>query len=521
MVAFATDTRAALFERFRRYEANPRQAAYELFADPLSPSGRLELGEDQAEVILAALHGEDVTWRAGHGVGKSTTLSILLLLFLLLRPHSVAATTAPTFRQVRNLWSEIRKWHERFHFRSWFAPLSTELRMVASPDTWRAVGVASNKPQNVEGLHAPPGRMLFMVDEAKGVMDSIYDSIDGACSNGGVRVYGSTPGSRHGKFYESHHGRIAKFFRRFHSNGETCPRVGRAWVQQKREEWGERSPIYIAKVRGEFPSEGDDVMFPLDYVDAAMDAFDEMTVDADGFERPAVEHGPDYAIGCDVSRFGFNQTVAMGGTIRRLDRLESWERCETTATAARLQALARDWPAAVGRELSVIAVDDTGVGGGVTDQLRLDGAPVEGVIFGGAPSEASEADGVQYFANKKAEMAHNLRRAFEANLKARQAGQPGTFAMLRHDRLLGQLTALRRRYINRGVLTLVDPDDPSIPASELAPGMKVSPDHAHAALLAYYAASTAVALTTGAVLSPDPSTRADYGRYRRAIFGGR
>jgi hypothetical protein len=521
MVAFSSEARETLFGRFRVYDTNPRQAAYELFADPLSPSGRLELGEDQAEVILAALHGEDVTWRAGHGVGKSTTLATLVLLFLLLRPHSIVPTTAPTFRQVRNLWAEIRKWHERFHFRSWFAALSTELRMVASPDTWRAVGVASNKPQNVEGLHAPPGRMLFLVDEAKGVMDAIYDSIDGACSNGGVRIYCSTPGSRHGKFYDSHHGRIAKFFRRFHSNGETCPRVGRAWVAQKREEWGQRSPIYIAKVRGDFPSEGDDVMFPLDLVDAANDAFDEVVVDADGVESVAIPHGPKYALGCDVSRFGFNQTVSMGGSIRRLDRIEAWERIDTVATAARLQALAREWPAAVGRELSVIAVDDTGVGGGVTDQLRRDGAPVEGVIFGGAASDASEADGMKYFANQKAEMAHNLRRALEGNFQARQAGQPGTFALLRHSRLQGQLTSLRRRYVNRGVLVLVDPDDPSIPASELAPGMKVSPDHAHAALLTYYAASTAVALTTGAVLSPDPSTRANYGRYRRAIFGTR
>lgn len=528
--------RSTLFRLLRVCETDPRRGCYELFADPDSPSGRLELTTYQADVIRSVLRREDVTWRSGHGCGKTTTLAILVILFLLLRPRSKVGTTAPTWRQVRTLWYEIRKWVDRFQLSFLFDPLTTELRVKAAPAEWFAEGVASNRPTNIEGKHGPAGRFLFVADEAKGIADGIFDSIDGACSDGGTRVYTSTPGSRAGRFYLSHHGRVSKFFKVFHTSGEDSPRVGRAWLEQKREEWGERSPIYIAKVRGDFPQEGDDVMFPLDYVDEAERAYME-TVDNIALEdggEPAVGHpkGAGLSMGLDVSRFGFDKTVLFGGSLRRVDRLESWERTGIPGTASRAFALARQWEAEMGEALRVIAVDDTGLGGGVTDILRLSDEsggrplPVEAVLFGGAPTVSS--DGIRYFANKKAEIADALRRTLEDNVKARKGGAPGTFALMSHDRLKGQLTSIRRRYIQKGVLALVDPDDPSIPREELAPGMKVSPDHAHALILQHYAAAQAVALTTSYSYVSDEAEddrerRAEMfrprGRFGSSIFG--
>lgn len=524
-MAFTEAQRENLSRLLVDCETNPKGACCALFADPDSKSGRLELLDYQADVIVSSLARKDVTWRSGHGCGKTTTLAILVILFLLLRPRSKVGTTAPTWRQVRNLWAEIRKWVDRCALAYMFEPLATELRVRMAPAEWYAVGLASNRPTNIEGLHGPAGRFLFVADEAKGIADGIFDSIDGACSDGGTRLYASTPGSRVGKFYQSHHGAVSRFFHTVHTNGEHSARVGRTWVEQKREEWGERSPIYIAKVRGDFPSEGDDVMFPLDYVDEAERAYFE-TEDGIPLEDggvPLIWH-PDsagLAMGCDVSRYGFNQTVAMGGSPRRIDKIETWERSGIPQTASRLIGLSREW-ASETRPLRIITIDDTGLGGGVTDILALESLPVEGVIFGSKAEPGS--DGLAYFANKKAQMADALRRTLEDNVKARRAIDrgPGTFALIPNDKLKGQLTSLRRRYIGKGVLSLVDPDDPSVPREELAPGMKVSPDHAHALILTHYAATRAVSLATSYTVDPDPVMDRPFeprGRFGGAIFG--
>jgi phage terminase large subunit len=476
---------------------NPGQAAFELFADPSSPSGRLELAPHQIDVITRILAGEDVTWRAGHGVGKTTTLAVLVFLYLIFRPFSKVPTTAPTWHQVRNvLWTEIAKWYERFRFRSYFELDTTRLSMRHRPREWFAIGIASNRQENIEGFHA--SRLLYVVDEAKGVRDPIYDGIDGACTEGGQRIYCSTPGSRVGKFYQSHHGRIAALFSVVHTNGETAERVSKKWIDLKKVEWGPDSPIYIAKVRGEFPQEGDDVLYPLDFIDEAVAAYQEIASDG----TPAVRHSTHYAIGCDVARFGFNKTVAVGGSKTRFDRLSSWERKPTTETTARLIAIKHEIEALGGR-VDLVAIDDSGLGGGVTDQLREAEIPVEAVLHGGRPSDA----GREFHANLKAEMAWEFRKALDENRRARLEGKVGTFALLPDERLQGQLAAMRRRYGGKGVLSIVDPDDPTVPASELAPGMKVSPDHAHAAIIAYHAACLASSVGVGAVLQPDPATK--------------
>lgn len=470
---------------------NPGAYGYDCFADPSTSSGRLELADHQIDVICRIRDGHDVTWRAGHGVGKTTTLAILVFYFLLFKPRSKVPTTAPTWHQVKNvLWAEIAKWHDRYRFKSSFKLDRTRLSHIRRPAEWFSIGIASNRATNIEGFHA--SNLLFLADEAKGIQDQIFDAIDGACSEGGQRIYVSTPGSRFGKFYQSHHGAISRLYSVVHTNGEHAPRVSKKWIDLKRAEWGQESAIYIAKVRGEFPQEGDDVMYPLDWLDAAEEAF----VDVDDDGNPLVGHGSHFAIGCDVARFGFNKTVAIGGSIRRFDRLKTWERKPTTETTSTLLGMWREMETD-GQTPSLLAVDDSGLGGGVTDQARQAGKVVEAVLFGGSPTER------ETFANKKAEMANALRKALDENRQARAAGKPGTLALVPNERMKGQLAALRRRYGGKGVLSIVDPDDPSVPASELAPGMKVSPDHAHAAILAYYGATSAVSTGVGYVVHQD------------------
>lgn len=502
-----TGKQEAALARWADYIDNPGAFAYDCFRDPETQSGHLELAPHQVDVMQRIAAGRDVTWRSGHGVGKTTTLAVLIIWWLCTRPRSKVPTTAPTWYQVKTiLWSEIAKWFDRFRYAAALHLDKTKLYMKAYPDEWFAIGVASNRPENIEGYHA--SRLLYIVDEAKGVADRIFDAVDGALTEGGQRIYVSTPGGRAGKFYLSHHGRLADLFDVVHTNGETAPRVSRKWVEAKRLEWGEDSPIYIAKVRGEFPQEGDDVLYPLDWLDEAERAF----LEADEAGNPLVPHASHLVIGCDVARFGFNKTIAVIGSSTRLDRLIAWERQPVTQTAGRLTSLVRDGAG----EIATVGVDDTGLGGGVTDILRENGIPVVPILLGGAPNDR------EHFGNLKAEIAWHFRKALEENYQARQVGKPGAFAVLPHERLKGQLSSMRRRYTQKGQLMILDPDDPSVPATELAPGMKVSPDHAHAAILAHYTATEATAAAVSVVQPPtEDAFMAQRQRLSSYIFGGR
>jgi hypothetical protein len=324
-------------ELLNSWADNPGAAAFELFADPTTASGRLELQPHQVDVLKRVFAGRDVTWRAGHGVGKTTTLAILVFLWLLLRPRCKIPTTAPTWHQVRNvLWNEIAKWYEAFKFRHLFQLDKTKLSLIGRSATWFAQGVASNRQANLEGFHSV--NLLYIGDEAKGIPNPIFDAMDGALTEGGQRIYCSTPGSRVGKFYDSHHGRISRFFDVVHTNGEDAARVSKKYIELKREEWGVDSSIYIAKIRGEFPQEGDDTLYPLRLVDEAEASFAEVRCTACGRTGPsaddkgavdcceapslvpAVAHGPHQALGCRRGALRFQQdrrhgVEALGGWI--------------------------------------------------------------------------------------------------------------------------------------------------------------------------------------------------------------
>lgn len=86
-------------------------------------------------------------------------------------------------------------------------------------------------------------------------------------------------------------------------------------------------------------------------------------------------------IGCDVARFGDDQTVMYRRKGLKVMEERIFNRQDTMTTAYELWDMARHDPSIP------IYVDDTGVGGGVTDRLRELGAKVVPVNFGGAPHD--------------------------------------------------------------------------------------------------------------------------------------
>lgn len=97
-------------------------------------------------------------------------------------------------------------------------------------------------------------------------------------------------------------------------------------------------------------------------------------------EREVSDDGMEQ-IGCDVARFGDDKTVMFRRKGLKVVEERTFAKQDTMTTAYELWDMARHDPSIP------IYVDDTGVGGGVTDRLRELGAKIIAVNFGSAPSD--------------------------------------------------------------------------------------------------------------------------------------
>ena len=87
-----------------------------------------------------------------------------------------------------------------------------------------------------------------------------------------------------------------------------------AWVEERRQIWGENNPIYRSRVLGQFASQGEDTLFSLTDLEAAV----KRVVDAEywsmdsetvyGADRAAAE---EVIISVDGPRFGSDSSVIL------------------------------------------------------------------------------------------------------------------------------------------------------------------------------------------------------------------
>jgi len=474
---------------------------------------------------------ENIALRACHGPGKTTTLAWAIDWFAATHPYAKIPTTAPTFnKQVRDiLWAEIHKWwrigldNQEMPEAQWllnqFELTTTRLYAKHAPNEWFAVGIASSEPLNIEGYHSP--YLLAVFDEAKGVKKQIWESVQGMRTTQAAKlIVASTPGGPLGEFYKVFTQYRSTWKRTFvihpralqatlkrkeaapYSKGGTyySDRVRPEWIHERAEEWGTDSPAYIARVIGDFPTVEGDVLIPYSWLSEAED-------------RDEGVGGDLAVVSCDVARYGRDRTILFAGSGGTVNYGESIARTPAEslspdATEANIGANPRqpryrsvDATADSCRRVrqitggDVIVVDDTGVGGGVTDILRRKGEKVIGINFGSAPTdrpkdaEEREARKRKHlldskFVNLKAEMAWALRGAFESGLIGLGQLPPSI-----RDALVAQCSMVKYELDQSGRIRIVDPDeqDQLAAAAGTLEGRK-SPDHFHSLILYWWIA---------------------------------
>lgn len=327
----------------------------------------------QREILESVRDHTRTAVRACHGPGKTAVAAQAILHFLAAHPgNSRVVTTAPTWAQVADLlWREIRagvgRAHTLGHLTAWPVPSATKLELG---DQWFAIGHSTDKPERFQGHHAD--HLLLVVDEASGVAETIFEAAEGFLTAEGSRVLLlGNPTRVGGTFHRAFTTERAEW-NCIHIDAFDCPNetgepvpanVARAlprkgWADERKRVWGEASPIYQVRVLGNFPTVGENTVINLGDVEMAQ--LRDLLADSQ-YDRAVIT--------CDVARYGDDETVIVERVGQRIRILEHYIGKPTTHTAARVNHYASQHPIAHTR----IVIDDSGVGGGVTDQLRAEG----------------------------------------------------------------------------------------------------------------------------------------------------
>jgi phage terminase large subunit len=231
----------------------------------------------QEEICRSVVKYPITCVKTGNGVGKSFLEGGIVPWFATLRPGSKTVVAAPSQAQLAGvLWSEIQaacksaEEHGRY-LGGRFSGLTWELG-----ENWRVEGFGHGSVESKSGRHAP--ELLAIIDEASGVHRDVHEAIDSL--NPSRRLYCGNPLRPEGKFFDlcelskdNPHVNVIQIssLESPHIGLERSPwgMADRTWIENARYEYGEDSIWWLCHVLGRFPTELDQALLPIPWLDAA------------------------------------------------------------------------------------------------------------------------------------------------------------------------------------------------------------------------------------------------------------
>ena len=361
--------------------------------DVLGEAGRPY--DKQIEILQAVIGNRRVTVVGCNGSGKDWTTARIVLWWVETRAKAKAIVTGPTQRQVEDVvWREMRMAYATAEGR-----LSGKMypsRYVIDDERF-ALGFSTNHADNLQGFHSP--NMLSVVTEAHGVAQDHVDALKRL--NPKLLLLTGNALQLSGEFYDSHHGK-SKLYTRIAISAFDTPNVKErrddampgmmtlADVEERLLEWGEKNPLYVASVLGQFPEALEDSLVSRVLVDQAIERW----------KDSAPESGKPWVMGVDVARFGSDKTVLClrrGGRVEEV--IEMWGIDTMQISGKVIEQVRR-------HGIRSVYVDGIGIGAGVVDRLRELNQPVVDVKAGAASTNP------EMFVNLRAELFWELRKRF-------------------------------------------------------------------------------------------------------------
>jgi phage terminase large subunit len=378
----------------------------------------INLWSKQKEILEAVRDEYRIAVRSCSAMGKTLLAAAISLWFITCFRPSTVLTTGKSFRQVQEqLWREIRRLHAQAKI-----PIGGDITQTRLDlgENWFALGFSTDEPERITGFHNE--NVLVIIDEGSGIPDAVYGAIENPLAAGNCKLLiMGNPTQNIGKFAEAF---ANPTYKTFHISALDTPNlkdeegfpflVSKRYVEEKRQEWGEDSPLYEVYILGDFPSGESDRLIPFGLA--------EMAINRD----VEVKDDDIIAMGVDTARFGDDENalyVRKGSKV--IDRF-FWKKARTEETIGKIVHM-------INKHDPALVNIDEGYNPGVVDGLRKDGYKVNGVKFQGKPKNE------KLFANIRAEIFWNLANRF----KAGEIQIPGDKTLLK------QVTDIKKKPLNR------------------------------------------------------------------------
>lgn len=433
----------------------------------------------QKEILNSVIKFKHTAVHSSNSIGKSFSMARLAAFWIEAHPlgEAFVVTTAPTWSQVETiLWKELARAHRKGMLPGRIlGDCNWRINMGAGPDELVAYG---RKPADYDagsflGVHAR--YILVIVDEACGVSQGIYDAAESLATNDLARIVAvgnpDDPSSYFEKICAPGSGWNIIHADALHSPNFTAQEVNKfpavrslmiregippsteeiprdlrdllvtpSWVADRIKRWGVNSPLFTSRVRGQFPTVTTNTLIHPHLVMLAC-ARDIKPADVDPW------------LGVDVARYGTDHSIIVlrrGGHLRVVKDIPYGP---VTELAGQIQLIGN------GRINTPIAnVDDTGVGGGVTDILMEERYPCHALISSARCSDDEVlATGKPKFYNARSEWWWRMREWL--------AGYSGTGEDGRLDldpedeEMIAQLTSVRYKINSHGQIQVESKDE--------------------------------------------------------------
>jgi phage terminase large subunit len=327
----------------------------------------------QVEALNLIATEDRVAIRAAHDQGKTAFLAWVGLWFLTTRIPCRIPVIANSLDQLRDVtWAELGKWGRKLPdaLRDKFEFGAERIFLKGSPDECFAVARTASKsnPEALQGFHSE--NLLFLIEEASGIEDIVFEVGSGALSSKGSKALMIANPTRSSGYFAKAFKENRWLWKGLAWPWRKTPYNDERYPAQMAREYGEQSNVYRVRVLGEFPLSDDNAVIPLDIVESAV----ERQVD--------VTAGRSTVWGLDVGAGGDDSALAKRKGNWLLEPVDRWNYADPNQTTGRVARAYFETPE--GQRPLAINVDTIGVGASVAGRLRELGLPAFGINWGEA-----------------------------------------------------------------------------------------------------------------------------------------
>jgi hypothetical protein len=348
--------------------------------------------------------------KSGHNLGKTWLAAFIALWFVCCFPFSSVLMMSSSGTQVKErLFAEFRRLYRSAPKKLGGELLSMSLKI---DDKWGALAVSPSNPDNFQGEHAE--HILIIFDEAQAVPAEFWDAKEGMLGSANGCFLGiSNP------LYTD--GKAAECWRRPHE-----------YAEDRRKEWGEDSPLFQSRVRGNYPKTSSRSLLSVD--------------DADRSARLKLDIRDGMWLGVDIATEGADSSWGCVMRNRTVIHMRMWQGFDTMESVGCIHELVRDYDI----PWEHVNIDSIGVGKGVYDRLIEQNHPVNGVVGSQSPwGDWSDIMPDLEFLNRRAELHWALRTLVH---------QDALCIPAKFSNAVADLISIRYKVTSKGQIQIEDKD---------------------------------------------------------------